>query len=146
MFLTANTSDSPSPDSSPSHSPRSSCADLNLQSDNERGADAKMLKALLEELRGTKQELKSEISTFYQTVERRLVQTEEKMNSIISMLPSSSSTGAPHGILPSTQSLSAQMRADLIRQLPFLSDYNLGSEQSQPLVVDDLRYGVRRVV
>lgn len=134
-------SNPPSPDSSPTHSPRSSCADLGLHA-NEREDDT-LLKTLLQEVRGTKQELKSEISVFYQTVERRLAQTEEKMNSILALLPfnaggSSASPARTTTTSPSPQILSASMRADLTRQLPFLSDFNVEST-SVPFVVDDLR-------
>jgi hypothetical protein len=135
-------SNPPSPDSSPTHSPRSSCADLGLHG-GERQDDA-LLKTLLDEVRGTKQELKSEISVFYQTVERRLAQTEEKMNSILALLPfrtagagSSALPAACTTTSPSSQALSASMRAELTRQLPFLSDFNVES-LSVPFVVDDL--------
>ncbi len=138
---TTAVSNPPSPDSSPTHSPRSSCADLGLHTTKQREGDA-LLKALLEEVRGTKQELKSEISVFYQTVERRLVQTEEKMNSILALLPfnagGSSASPAHTSTSPSPQILSASMRADLTRQLPFLSDFSIEST-SVPFVVDDLR-------
>lgn len=137
---TTAVSNPPSPDSSPTHSPRSSCADLGIHTTKQREGDA-LLKALLEEVRGTKQELKSEISVFYQTVERRLAQTEEKMNSILALLPfnagGSSASPAHTSTSPSPQILSASMRADLTRQLPFLSDFNIEST-SVPFVVDDL--------
>lgn len=95
-----------------------------------------MLRTLAEEVRATKRELKSEISTFFQTVENRLAQTEEKMGSILALLPLSNTPTSTSTASPTTQTLTTSMRAELIRQLPFLSDFDLGSA---PFVVNDIK-------
>jgi len=88
---------------------------------------------LLKEIRGIREELKSEICELCQSMDRRLAQNEEKINSILAMLPlrPNSETSAP-------RTLSASMRAELIRQLPFLTEFQVFDSPTVPFVVDNL--------
>jgi hypothetical protein len=98
----------------------------------------------MRELRKENKLLNEKLAFFCEKVDRRLVSSERKIDSLSTALTTAAATSVPFvstawSSAPSFSASPLYIRKEILKDLPFLLDYDIISEQV-PFLIDDLRY------
>jgi hypothetical protein len=110
--------------------------------------DHNVVGTLISEMRELRKEnklLNEKLAFFCEKVDRRLVSSERKIDSLSTALTTTAATSVPFvstawSSAPSFSASPLYIRKEILKDLPFLLDYDIISEQV-PFLIDDLRYG-----
>jgi len=98
----------------------------------------------MRELRKENRVLNEKLAFFCEKVDRRLSSSERKIDSLSTTLTTATTSAAPFispwsSSPPSFSASPLYIRKEILKDLPFLLDYDIISEQV-PFLIDDLRY------
>lgn len=96
----------------------------------------------MKELRKENNVLNEKLACFREKVDRRLSSSQSKIDSLSTSLARVSAGGSlflPTGSPPSFTASPLYIRKEILKELPFLLDYDIISEKV-PFLIDDLRY------